>query len=459
MGDWSSDCCVWCAHVSSQQGLESVSTPSSLTAASELARRLVAADTANPPGNEEEAQEHVGSFLESAGIPFERYEAERGRPNLVARLAGAGERPALVLHGHVDVVGVDGQSWQHPPFEAVVADGILHGRGTLDNKSGVAMLTHAFARAKIEGLEPSGDIVLVSAADSETGASTGLAYLLDAHPEIFDGARFAIGEFGGFPLHGLGKNLYRIGVGLKRYAHVRLTLHGSGGHGSQPVSGTIIGRLGVMLQQLDQMRMPHHTTPVARKTVEAIATAVDDGDRLLRLLDPEQFDETLEWLGPQRATFEAMFVDTANPTIVSAGAKFNVIPSLAEVELDCRLLPGRTVDDVVGALRDTVGPEVDIEVLDIGAPSPDDFDDTLLPLLGNVLISLDPTAVPVPFLFSESPDGRLFDAHGIQHYGFLPMNLPPDIDLPDIIHGPDERVLLDAIDFGADAIHRLLALY
>lgn len=429
--------------------------------ASELARRLVRTPTVNPPGDEAPAQDHLRAVLESAGVAVEEFSADDGRPNLVARLPGRGTRPALVLHGHVDVVGVDGQQWRHPAFDGVVDDGVLHGRGTLDNKGGVAMLTHAFARAVGDGVEPSGDIVLISAADSETGASRGLAYLLDTHPEVIDGAAYAIGEFGGFPLHAFGRAFYRIGVGLKRYAHLRVRLRGHGGHGSRPATGTVVGTLGEVLTRLDAWQAPHDVTPVARQVVEALAASlpVDDADQLRGLLDATRFDQTLDWLGRHRATFEAMFRNTANPTIITAGAKFNVIPSEATIDIDCRLLPGHDVATLVDQVQEIAGDGVDIEIVDAGPPSPPDFNDTLLDLLSDILTDLDPDAVPVPYVFSESPDGRLFAARDIQHYGFLPMNLPPDIDLPDLVHAPDERVPLDAIEFGAEALYQLITRY
>lgn len=430
--------------------------------ASDVARRLVAMPTVNPPGDEALAQRYLGSLIDQFDTEVELLEKVPGRPNLVARLRGRGERSPLVLHGHVDVVGVQGQSWIHPPFDAVVVGGVLHGRGALDMKSGVAMLTNAFLRAVAEGVEPAGDVVLVIAADSETGGGAGMAYLLDDHREIFDGARYAIGEFGGFPLHAFGRRFYRIGVAMKRYAHLRLRLRGRGGHGSRPASGTVVGALGRALVRLDGSSMPYHRTPVAEQVVESIAAMVtpDDAEPLRRLLHATQFQDALDQLGEHRGTFEALFRDTANATVIDAGGKFNVIPSEATIEVDARLLPGRDVDAAVADIRTIVDDDdLVVEVIDAGPPMPRNYDAGLLDDLGAILTDLDPAAVPIPYLFSESPDGRLLAEHGIQHYGFLPMNLPPTIDLPAFIHGPEERVPLSAIEFGAEALHRLICGY
>jgi acetylornithine deacetylase/succinyl-diaminopimelate desuccinylase-like protein len=431
------------------------------TKASELARGLVRVDTVNPPGSEAEAQRLVSSFLAASGVPVGTYAQDSARPNLVARLPGRGQRPALILHGHVDVVGVDHQVWTHPPFEGEVRDGVLWGRGALDNKAGVAMLAHGFARASRDGLVPSGDVILVSASDSETGGSAGMAFLLQEHPDIFSGAGYAIGEFGGFTLTGFDQRLYAIGVGLKQYAHLHLRLTGKGGHGSRPTSGSVSAELGRVLDRIDSARAPLRLTELSNRVITSIADALGRSADLplLALTDESTAPTALASLGELRPGFEAMLRDTANPTLVRAGDKFNVIPSEATVELDCRLAPGGRLEDFVDWVRFVVGPGVETTVLASGPQAPARFDESLMPVLESTLRELDPEATPVPYIFSESPDGRLFDAHGIQHYGYLPMPLPPEISLPDLIHGPDERVPMSSIDFGADAIHQVLRRY
>jgi acetylornithine deacetylase/succinyl-diaminopimelate desuccinylase-like protein len=404
----------------------------------------------------------LASLIDSVGLEVQRFELVPGRPNLVARLEGRGERPALVLHAHVDVVGVDGQKWEHHPFEGHIEDGMLHGRGALDMKSGAAMYAHALIRAKREGIEPSGDVILILAVDSETGGSAGMKYLLEEHSEIFSGAEFAIGEFGAFPLHAFNRKFYPIGVSMKSYLHLRLSLRGHGGHGSSLVVGTVVGELGRALERLDSAVYPYHSSPVVEKIVESIAATVsaDKASDLNMLLDPSTFHEALNRLGPEANVFAAMFQDTANPTLVRSGEKFNVIPSEATIELDCRLLPGRSIEQLISDVRRVVADDdLIVDVLDVGPPSKTDFDPALFGELATVLVDLDPSGTPIPFLFNESPDGRLFAEHGIQHYGYVPMDLPPDIRLPDLIHGPNERIPVSAIEFGAEAIYRLTARF
>ena len=426
----------------------------------EITQSLIRLKTINPPGDEAVAQQYLRDLLEQAGVSVEMIEAAPGRPNLITRLQGSGEKPPLLFYGHTDVVGVAGQQWQFPPFDAVVEDGVLYGRGALDMKAGVAMLVHSLLRAAEDGVQPAGDIVLTIVADEETGGEVGMQYLLREHPQIFADVRHAIGEFGGFPLYVAGRKFYRIGVSQKQYARIRLTFRAAGGHGSLPAGETVMGVLGTALAKLDAYKMPYHKTPLAEQIVHTLSQNLD-GDiaqALLDLLDPATFDDALTRI-PDAARFESLFRDTANPTIVSAGGKFNVIPSQAVVDIDARILPGRTAEDVVRELRRLLGNDVEIEIVAAGPKTKPEVDYTLFDLLADLLREYDPAGIPVPYLFNESPDGRLLEDHGIQNYGFLPMNLPPEIDLPSLIHGEDECVPVSAIQFGADILFDLISRY
>jgi acetylornithine deacetylase/succinyl-diaminopimelate desuccinylase-like protein len=427
----------------------------------EIARRLVTYRTINPPGNEATAQDYLQGVLEQGGFAVQRYEMIPDRPNLVTRLPGKGERPPLLFYGHTDVIGVEGQEWDVPPFEAVARDGLLYGRGTLDMKAGVAMLVHSLLIARENRLKPAGDIVLAIVVDEESGGQAGMDYLLQEHPQIFEGVRYAIGEFGGFPLYVFGHKFYRIGVSQKQYAHLRLRMQAPGGHGSLPARDTIMAKLGRALIKLDQARMPYHKTPLAERIINLMSQALPEeaGKTLIGLLDPESFEDSLAAIGPGRERFESLFRDTANPTIVSSGGKFNVIPSEAWVEVDARILPGRRTEDLVSELSSLLGSEVSIEILASGPETKAEVDYGLFDTLDGILSDLDPGGIPIPYLFNESPDGRLLEAQGMQNYGFLPMNLPPEIDLPSLIHGENERVPLEAITFGARALYQLLKRY
>jgi acetylornithine deacetylase/succinyl-diaminopimelate desuccinylase-like protein len=427
----------------------------------EIAMQLITFRTVNPPGDELPAQDYLQALLEDAGFSVQRFEKVPGRPNLVTRLAGEGLREPLLFYGHTDVVGVEGQSWEAPPFDGVIRDEMLYGRGALDMKAGVAMLVHALLKARAQRLRPAGDIILAIVVDEESGGQAGMQYLLKAHPEVFSGVRFAIGEFGGFPLYTFGHKFYRIGVSQKQYAHLRMRLHAPGGHGSLPARETVMAQLGRALVKLDQASMPYHKTPIVEKIIQAMMKVLPGHyrDALDGLLDPERFEASLAAIGPGREWFESLFRDTANPTIVRAGNKFNVIPAEAVVEIDARILPGRTTEDLVAELRALLGELVSIEVIASGPKTKPEVDFSLFDTLAGILKELDPTGTPIPYLFNESPDGRLLEDVGIQNYGFIPMDLPPAIDLPALIHAENERVPIAAIQFGATALYELLKRY
>lgn len=361
--------------------------------------------TVDPPGDEAAAQDRLRAVLESAGVAVEEYSADDGWPNLVARLDGRGERPALVLHGHVDVVGVEGQQWHHPPFVGVGAQWRAARPRTLDNKGGVATLTNAFVRARPRWGRTLGRCSPDLGSGLRDGRKQGPGVPARRAPRGDRQCGLRDRRVRRLPLHAFGRAFCRIGVGLKRYANLRVRLRGHGGHGSRPATGTVVGTLGEALARLDAWQAPHDVTPAARQVVEGLAASLpaDDADHLRDMLDATRFDEALERLGRHRATFEAMFRDTANPTIITAGAKFNVTPSEATIDVDCRLLPGYDVATLVDQVQAIVGDGADIEIVDAGPPSPADFDDTLLDLLGDILTSLDPDAVPVSYLFSEAP--------------------------------------------------------
>ncbi len=427
----------------------------------EITRRLIRFKSINPPGGELPAQDYLQELLEENGFQVDRYEAQTGRPNLVTRLEGKGERPPLLFYGHTDVVGVDGQVWKYPPFEPTERDGYLYGRGTLDMKAGVAMLVHSLLKAKANHLRPAGDIILAIVVDEETGGKAGMQHLLAEHQEIFDDVEHAIGEFGGFPLYVFDHKFYRIGVSQKQYAHIQLRFQAPGGHGSLPVKDTVMAKLGQALYKLDQFSMPYHKPPIAEKVIRSMMEVLPEehSRTLAGLLDAATFEDALEAIGPGCERFESLFRDTANPTIARSGMKFNVIPSEARVEIDSRILPGRSHEDVVRELRMLLGRDVEIQVLAAGPRTKPNVDYSLFDTLAGILKDLDPSGTPIPYLFNESPDGRLLEDFGMQNYGFLPMDLSPEMDLPSVIHGEDERVPLSSISFGADALFELLKRY
>jgi acetylornithine deacetylase/succinyl-diaminopimelate desuccinylase-like protein len=420
----------------------------------ELLRELLRFDTTNPPGNEGACIEFVQGLLEEEGCESTVLEGAPGRPNLVSRLRG-GDAPPLLLQGHVDVVTTAGQRWTKPPFEGVLEDGAVWGRGALDMKSGVAMLVHAFLRAQREGIELPGDVILCVLADEENGGDLGARFLVDGHPELFAGVRYALGEFGGFTLHAGGRRFYPIQVAEKQICWLKATLRGPGGHGAMINRGGTMGRLGRLLADLDRTRLPVHVTPVVRETIERIAAELPRPQAAVMrsLLKPRLTDGALRVLGAQGRMFEPMLRNTVNATILRGGDKINVVPSEVVLELDGRALPGFSPDDVIAELRDAVGKDVELELVRHD-PGPSEPDLGLFDTLAGVIRELDPEGIPVPLLQIGVTDGRFFSRLGIQTYGFLPMRLPQGFEFAKLIHAADERIPVDALEFGAEAVWR-----
>jgi acetylornithine deacetylase/succinyl-diaminopimelate desuccinylase-like protein len=424
----------------------------------ELLQRLIRFDTTNPPGNERTCIEFLRDLLAQAGLEAELHAKEPGRPNLVSRIGGSGGGGTpLLLYGHVDVVTTAGQQWTRPAFGGELVDGYVWGRGALDMKGGVAMLVSAFLRARERGLRPRGEIVLAVLSDEEGGGDLGARFLATERAHLFDGVRYALGEFGGFSIELGGRRFYAIQVAEKQICWLKATVRGRGGHGALITRGGTMARLARLLGDLDRRRLPAHVTPVAQELIERVATELPKTQRavLTSLLKPRLTGTALRILGPRAHMFEPMLRNTVTATIVHASDKINVVPAEVEVELDGRTLPGFGPDDLIAELAAIVGDDVELELIrhDPGPPEPDlGLFDTLAATLREV----DPGGIPVPLLLVGVTDARHFAPLGIQTYGFLPMRLPPGYSFQSLIHSADERVPAEAIEFGTDAIYGVL---
>ena len=423
----------------------------------ELLQNLVRFNTTNPPGHEVECITYINNLLRGAGFETTLLARVPERPNLITRLAGQGNASPFLLYGHVDVVTTENQMWQHPPFEGKLMDGYVWGRGTLDMKGGVAMMLTALLRAKAESLTLPGDVVLTIVSDEEAGGDYGAKYLVESHAALFDGIRYAIGEFGGFTVRIGRQRFYPIMVAEKQICWMKATVRGPGGHGALIIRGGAMAKLAQLLQQLDRHRLPVHITPIARNMFGAISSALPFPARLVlrQLLNPALTDKLLKLLGKRGQILDPLFHNTVNATIVRGGDKINVIPSQIILELDGRLLPGYRPADMMDELRRIVGDEVELELIrhDSGPAEPDMG---LFDTLAGILREADPDGIPVPMLMSGVTDARFFSRLGIQTYGFLPMNLPAGFNLLQTIHAADERIPVEAMAFGTDAIYKAL---
>jgi acetylornithine deacetylase/succinyl-diaminopimelate desuccinylase-like protein len=426
----------------------------------ELLTSLIRFDTTNPPGNEHDCIAFINDLLKEAGFETVVLSKAPRRPNLVTRLPGRGVAPPLLLYGHVDVVPAAGQQWTHPPFEAKIADECVWGRGAVDMKGGMAMMLTALLQVKAEGLVPAGDIVFAAVSDEEAGGDFGARFLVEEHPHLFEGIRYALGELGGFPMWVAGTKFYPIQIAEKQVCWMKATTRGPGGHGSMPLRGGAMAKMSHVLQRMDENRLPVHICEPTRQMIEAMAAGLSfpAGTLLRKLLVPQLTDWILRILGERGEIFQPLLRNTVNATVIKGGESVNVIPSEITVEIDGRLLPGFGPPDMLRELRAIIGSEVDLEVIRQD-PGPAEPDLGLVPFLAEILTQADPGSVPVPFIVPGITDARFFSRLGIQTYGFTPMNLPPSFSFVGIVHAADERIPLKAVHFGTRAIYRVIERY
>ena len=422
----------------------------------ELLRELLRFETVNPPGNEKPCIDWIGDLLDAYDVEYETYARDPDRPNLLATIPG-GDAPPLLLYGHVDVVPVTDQEWTHDPFEGVVEDGFIWGRGTLDMKSGVAMFLATFLRLAAEDEQPPGDVKLLVVSDEEGGGDDGLGWLVDEHPELFEDVEHALGEFGGFNLDIGGVETYPIQVNEKQVCWLEATFRGNSGHASFPTENTAMGKMARFVERVDSERLPVHVTPSAEGMFEALAEAVpeEQAEQFRALLDPARTNEVLDEIEDGRM-FDAILHNTANPTMVEGGDKENVVPEAVTVFLDCRLVPGQRPDDVMDELRELTGmnPEFELVRHDSGPPPADlDYFEELGDLLED---ATDGTAVPL--LMPGATDGRHLARVGVQSYGFIPMQLG-DLPFLDLVHSGDERVPVETVEWGTERVYEAVRTY
>jgi acetylornithine deacetylase/succinyl-diaminopimelate desuccinylase-like protein len=421
----------------------------------DLCRDLIRIDTSNYGGNEgpgeRVAAEYVAEKLAEVGLEPEIFESSPGRASTVARIEGEDpSRPALLIHGHLDVVPANADDWTHHPFAGEVADGCVWGRGAVDMKDMDAM-TLAVVRDRLRsGRKPPRDVVLAFLADEEAGGIYGARHLVDNHRDLFDGVTEAIGEVGGFSFT-VNENLrlYLVETAQKGMHWMRLTVDGTAGHGSMTNGDNAITELCEAVARLGR-----HTFPVrVTKTVRAFLDELSDA--LGVELDPENMDETLARLGSIAKIIGATLRNTANPTQLGAGYKVNVIPGQATAHVDGRFLPGHE-EEFLADLDRILGPRVRREDVHADKAVETTFEGALVEAMQSALVAEDPIARAVPYMLSGGTDAKSFDDLGIRCFGFAPLKLPPELDFAGMFHGVDERVPVDGLAFGVRVLDRLL---
>jgi acetylornithine deacetylase/succinyl-diaminopimelate desuccinylase-like protein len=414
---------------------------------------LVRIDTTNRGGGEARerpAAEYVAGRLADAGLDPLLLESAPGRASVVARVTGTRpQAPGLLVHGHLDVVPASPAGWEVPPFAGEIRGGVLWGRGTVDMKSAIAVML-ALARQWARGGQPPGrDIVLAFTADEEDTGAFGARWLVEHHRELFEGCCEAIGESGGFTFHaGHGLRLYPIASAERGTAWLKLTAHGRDGHGSKPSPDNAVSALAAAVARIGAHRWPVRLIPVVREAVTAIAAAVG--------ADPElDAGELLAQLGPAAELVSATVRNSANPTMLRAGEKVNVIPAEATAYVDGRVLPGFE-EEFAATIDALAGPRVTWEYAHREPPVSAPAEAPLVTAMAAALRAEDPGAIPVPYCMSGGTDAKQFARLGMRCYGFTPLRLPPGYDYFAMFHGTGERVPVDALRFAVRVMDRLL---
>jgi acetylornithine deacetylase/succinyl-diaminopimelate desuccinylase-like protein len=428
----------------------------------DICRDLIRMDTTNTgdlatTAGERLAAEYVAAKLAEVGLEPVLRESAPGRTSVVARYPGPpapeGQeaRGALLVHGHLDVVPADKSEWSVDPFGGEVQDGYVWGRGAVDMKDFDAMLLATVCQMRREGRVPPRDLVLAFLADEEAGGSYGAHWLVDNHPDLFDGVTEAIGEVGGFSFT-VAENLrlYLIETAEKGLTWLRLHAKGRPGHGSMIHDDNAVTAVAEAVARVGRHRFPL----VMTDSVRSFLTEVSDA--LGIELDPEQPEQVLAKLGTIAPIIGSTMRNTANPTRLAAGYKENVIPSRASATIDCRTLPGQH-ESFLDQLRELIGPDLAIEVVQRQPPLETSFDGDLVDAMTAALRAEDSGARAVPYMLSGGTDAKAFARLGIRCFGFTPLRLPPDLNFSALFHGIDERVPVEGLRFGVRVLDRLLA--
>ena len=402
-------------------------------------------------GDESAVAAKVVELLQEAGIDSRIYESAPGRCNVIARIKGQDEnRSGLVVHGHLDVVPANADDWSVDPFSALIKDGMIWGRGAIDMKNMDAMIIAIFRIWAKKGVKPPRNIVLAFFADEEAGSLFGSRWMVANHPEVFQGCTEAISEVGGFSVTVAGnKRLYFIEAAQKGIHWIKLSASGRAGHGSMMNPENALTRLSEAVSKIGNYEWPQRYTKTVKILFKKIAEVT--GKRY----DERDLRPLLDEIGPMARMIGATLQNTANPTMLEAGYKANVIPQTASAVIDGRFLPGLE-SELDQTILEIIGPDIKVETITHDIALEVDFDGDLVEAMNRSILRFDPEGIPVPYLMSGGTDNKALSELGIVGYGFSPLQLPPDLDFMALFHGVDERVPIEGIKFGVDVLEDFL---
>ena len=430
-------------------------TPTAEDEVVEICRDLIRIDSSNygdgsGPG-ERSVAEYVAAQLSEVGLEPEVFESADKRTSLVVRWEGEDTtRPGLLVHGHLDVVPAEAGDWTHDPFGGEIVDDCVWGRGAVDMKDMDAMVLAVVRRWRREGRKPPRDVVLSFLADEEAGGKFGAHWLVDHHPGLFDGVSEAISEVGGFSFSVGDQRVYLIETAQKGIRWLRLVAQGRAGHGSMVNDDNAVTALAEAVARVGRHDWPVRMTPTVQRFLEEMS------DVLGIEVDVNDPEPALAKLGTLARIVGATLRNTANPTLLKAGYKHNVIPQSAEAFIDCRFLPGFE-DELLATIDELIGPDVRREdvITDIALET--SFDGPLVDAMVAALQAEDPGSRAIPYCLSGGTDNKSFSLLGIRGFGFAPLRLPAELDFSGMFHGVDERVPVDSLKFGTRVLGRFLA--
>lgn len=403
-------------------------------------------------GDEKDVADYVAEKLAEVGITSRKYESAPKRVSVVARIEGSNpDLPGLVVNGHLDVVPANAADWSVDPFSGLIKDGCVWGRGAVDMKNMDAMMLAVFRLWARHGFKPERTIVIVFFADEEAGGIYGSRWLAENHPEVFAGCSETISEVGGFSITlKTGKRVYMIETSQKGIEWMKLTASGVASHGSMINRENAVTRLAEAVAAIGNYKWPQRLTKTNEIFFKRIAEFTG------KEYDPSNLQPLLDEVGTISKMIGATLHNTANPSMLEAGYKANVIPQSASAVVDGRTIPGYEAE-LLQTIKELVGEDVTVESLVSDIPLEVDFDAPLVAKMIDAIRSEDPEGEVIPYLLSGGTDNKALAKLGITGYGFSPLKLPPEIDFTGLFHGVDERVPIDSLQFGARTLHHFLA--
>jgi acetylornithine deacetylase/succinyl-diaminopimelate desuccinylase-like protein len=402
-------------------------------------------------GDEKAVAEYVAAKLAEVGIASKLYESAPNRVSVVARIEGAdATRPGLVINGHLDVVPANADDWSVDPFSGLIKDGCIWGRGAVDMKNMDAMMLAVFRLWARHKYQPRRTMVVVFFADEEAGGIYGSRWMAENHPEVFAGCSETVSEVGGFSLTlTSGKRVYVIETSQKGIEWMKLTASGVASHGSVINDKNAVTRLAEAVSKVGNYQWPQRITKTNEVFFKKIAELSG------KVYDPENLQPLLDEVGSMAKMIGATLNNTANPSMLEAGYKANVIPQSASAVVDGRTLPGYE-SELLDTVKKLVGEHVLVESLVSDIPLEVEFGGELVDAMMAAIKSEDPEGIPIPYLLSGGTDNKALAKLGILGYGFSPLKLPADLDFVGLFHGIDERVPIDSLHFGARTLHHFL---